>query len=190
MIPNLVFDRLETRKALNITINDLAIGFIGRYNFDKGYDRFLSIAAAHKKDIRMRFFSAGAGEIQEAESNVFNLGWRKDIAEIISAMDLIIVPNAVTYFDLLPIESLMLGTPVAVSAVGGNKWLLNEVHDNSVQELKLYTEGDNLKYIIDSLKQRVEFRNSNLYNYFNDYAFINAHEKLWRKIEEIGGIGL
>jgi len=136
----------------------------------------------------MHFFSAGAGEIQEAESNVFNLGWRKDIAEIISAMDLIIVPNTVTYFDLLPIESLMLGTPVAVSAVGGNKWLLKEVNDNSVQELKLYAEGDNLKCIIGSLVRRVEFRNSNLYNFFNDCAFINAHENLLPKIEELGGM--
>jgi glycosyltransferase involved in cell wall biosynthesis len=190
-IPKPTLGRLKIREKFNIGLNDLAVGFIGRYSFDKGYDRFLSIARRHRNNPNIYFFSAGAGEIREDDSSVYDLGWRKDIVDIILAMDLIIIPNRVTYFDLLPIESLMLGTPVAVTAVGGNKWLLNEINDNRVLELKLddMDVDDNLNQIIRMLPCRDKFKDAGLLRFFDDYIFINSHEALLQRIEEFEGVG-
>jgi glycosyltransferase involved in cell wall biosynthesis len=187
-LPNSVLGRLKTRELLSIEENKLAIGFIGRYNSDKGYDRFLSIAKRHRNKPNLIFFSAGAGEMQSNEAGVTDLGWRKDIADIITAMDLIIIPNRVTYFDLLPIESLMLGTPVAVTSAGGNKWLLDQVEDNSVLELKLneVCSSDNLDAIIDIMPSRVQFKSSRLAEHFNNKNFIDSHENLTYKLNVLG----
>ncbi len=189
-LPKSVLGRLKTRESLSIEGNKLAIGFVGRYNSDKGYDRFLSIAKSHRNNENLIFFSAGAGEMQGDEADVTDLGWRKDIADIITAMDLIIIPNRVTYFDLLPIESLMLGTPVAVTSVGGNKWLLDEVKDNSVLEIKLNDAitSDNLDAIIGILPPRVQFKCSRLAEHFNNEKFIDSHENLINKLNTLGVI--
>lgn len=184
-VPRQTVGRIEARKALQISPNDVAIGFVGRYNRDKGYDRFLSIAKRHRGDKSWKFFSAGAGEICDDQSVVCDLGWRKDIADVIVAMDLLVVPNRATFFDLLPIESLILGTPVAVSAVGGNKWLLGEVKDNCIQEILFETADgkDNLSQIVGALPKRARFKSSGLSNYINDTAFIKSHEKIQNKIK-------
>lgn len=186
-LPKLILGRLKTREALNINSNELAIGFIGRYNSDKGYDRFLSIAKSHRAKPNISFFSAGAGELSGDDTNVRNLGWRKDIADIISAMDLILVPNRVTYFDLLPIESLMLGTPVAITGVGGNRWLLEEVKDNCIQELVIDDNdgSNNLLRIISFIPERVEFRDTSLFKIFEDGNFIISHESLNQKLKDL-----
>ncbi|WP_104992383.1 glycosyltransferase [Deinococcus sp. NW-56] len=39
-----------------------------------------------------------------------------------AAVDIIVAPNRVCYFDLAVLESLSLGTPVVASLVGGNKY--------------------------------------------------------------------
>jgi glycosyltransferase involved in cell wall biosynthesis len=186
-LPKQILGRLKTREALNINSKEIAIGFIGRYNSDKGYDRFQSIAKSHQSNHNISFFSAGAGELAEDDENVINLGWRKDIADIISAMDLIIIPNRVTYFDLLPIESLMLGTPVAITGVGGNRWLLDEAKDSCIQEL-IINDNDgssNFSQIIKTIPERVQFKDTSIFEFFEDGNFISSHESLNQKLKDL-----
>lgn len=186
-LPKQILGRWKTRELLNINSKEMAIGFIGRYNSDKGYDRFLSIAKSYQANHNISFFSAGAGELAEEDENINNLGWRKDIADIILAMDLIIIPNRVTYFDLLPIESLMLGTPVAITGVGGNRWLLDEAKDSCIQELIINDDDgfNNLSRIIKNLPGRVQFKDTSLFEFFEDGKFISSHESLIEKLKNL-----
>lgn len=184
--PKPTLDRHAARQALGLAIDNYAIGFIGRYNYDKGFDLFMSIAESYSDRKNLTFFSAGGGIIKERGPNLQNLGWRKDIADVILAMDLVVIPNRVAYFDLLPIECLMLGTPVAVTAVGGNKWLLSKSYDSSIQEIKFNDKDQvtNFDSLIDSIPSRVDFDKLPLAAFFNDNAFIKSHEEIVERVQK------
>ncbi|MFD1731413.1 glycosyltransferase family 4 protein [Deinococcus malanensis] len=102
------------------------VGYFGRFNEQKGFDRYLKLVKALEKETNIQFVCAGAGGIEVGSDNyknLNNLGWiADDIAEYMASVDLIVAPNRVCYFDLAILESLSLGTPVVASAVGGNKY--------------------------------------------------------------------
>lgn len=105
----------------NLKQDKISIGYIGRYHDHKGFDVFINLFKDFKNDPRFHFYSAGSGNIMPPESiNYTNIGWTKNVAELISQMDLIICPNKFTYFDLLPLEVMSIGTPLLLSPIGGN----------------------------------------------------------------------
>src|SRR5690606_13578654 len=51
---------------------------------------------------------------------VHDLGWKDDPMSTISRARIVVVPNRVAYFDLLPLEAAALGKGIVFSSVGGN----------------------------------------------------------------------
>ncbi len=183
--PRQSIDRETMRKKLGITNSQLAIGFLGRYIEDKGFDQFLRIARSQENKKGLLFFSAGTGPIALSDSdNVNNLGWRSDIGDIIKALDLVLIPNRLTYFDLLPIECLMLGTPVAVTPTGGNRWLLEHSEESGIFELQLQENGaqNNMTGLLELLPHRVDFENHPLAFPFSEDYFLRQHERLLHEV--------
>ncbi|WP_298745161.1 glycosyltransferase family 4 protein [uncultured Microbacterium sp.] len=94
--------------------------FVGRYVADKGYDRFLAAAETlHAENPSLRFSTLGAGPERRPSSAVNDLGWRDDPVPVIAAAQMLVVPNRVAYFDLLPLEAAALGKALVFTAVGG-----------------------------------------------------------------------
>ncbi|GAB1077658.1 glycosyltransferase [Shewanella algae] len=113
----------EIRKELSLTSTDMVIGFFGRYNEDKGYDYFCELVESNLCS-KIRFISAGIGPIcPVSKSNYQDLGWRTDIQDLIKACDYVIVPNRVSYFDLIILEAYSLGVKVITTNIGGAKVL-------------------------------------------------------------------
>ncbi|TQP75348.1 glycosyltransferase [Vibrio cholerae] len=103
-------------------MDKIKVCFFGRYESVKGYDIFIDLAKSKKFLDSYCFISAGSGSKSvDSFDNYFNLGWRNDIAELIYSADVIVVPNRVSYFDLIILESLSLGKPVVTSNVGGGR---------------------------------------------------------------------
>lgn len=99
---------------------DPGILFVGRYIADKGYDRFLAAAEAlHAENPALRFSALGAGPSRRSSPAVRDLGWRDDPVPVIAAARMLVVPNRVAYFDLLPLEAAALGRGLVLTAVGG-----------------------------------------------------------------------
>ncbi|WP_462164564.1 glycosyltransferase [Pseudoalteromonas xiamenensis] len=92
--------------------------FAGRYILDKGFDRYNLLADSWPSN-NVRFFSAGSGPLK-ASSNVIDLGWRTDVLSLIKDVDVVVIPNKVAYYDLLPLECIALGKPLVMTEVGGN----------------------------------------------------------------------
>jgi glycosyltransferase involved in cell wall biosynthesis len=98
----------------------LRVLFAGRYVSHKGFDLFNELAEhARNAGNRFDFFSVGIGPISPSKY-VSNLGWRKDIYDVVSQHDIIVVPNRIAYFDLLPLEVAAIGKPILFTPVGGN----------------------------------------------------------------------
>ena len=98
------------------------VSFIGRYVTHKGFDIFCEAAGKFKENKNIKFISAGnGGLINKAEENgVLNLGFIKDVESLIMDSDVIVIPNRVSYYDLLPIECSSFGAPLIFSDIGGN----------------------------------------------------------------------
>ncbi|RZQ32704.1 glycosyltransferase, partial [Vibrio vulnificus] len=156
--------------------SELIVGFIGRYTRDKGFDRFNELVLSFLDNNDVKFISAGSGDITPISShNYTDLGWRSDIGDIINYCDILVVPNRVTYFDLLPIESLLLGTPVCVTNVGGNKFLLDKLNGCGVYE---YDVCD-LSSFTGLLKMATEstIEKEMILSIFDTQVFLENHKK-------------
>lgn len=107
-------------EAVAASDEDPGILFVGRYVADKGYDRFLAAAEAlHAENPALRFSTLGAGPARRSSPAVRDLGWRDDPVPVIAAARMLVVPNRVAYFDLLPLEAAALGRGLVFTAVGG-----------------------------------------------------------------------
>lgn len=106
---------------MNVDPENSVVGYFGRFIWDKGFDNFKIIVEGSKIE-NITFISAGQGDLPLPESgNYINLGWRSDALELINAVDYVLVPNNVAYFDLIILEALSMGKRVITTYVGGSK---------------------------------------------------------------------
>lgn len=104
---------------------------VGRLHPEKGY-QFIFEAMAKLKgrlDRPIRLLVAGTGSLEgffrrQVETLgcmdvVEFLGFRKDVADLMAAADLVVLPSVAEAFGLVLTEALYLGTPVVATRVGG-----------------------------------------------------------------------
>lgn len=102
----------------------LKVCYVGRHTAVKGYDSIQTLAKKiwHKnKDIY--FIIGGKEEPMKGikHPNWIELGWVKT-QSLLNEVDVFLLPNKDTYFDLILLEVLRQGTPTVLTRTGGNKW--------------------------------------------------------------------
>ncbi|OWV14380.1 glycosyltransferase family 4 protein [Fibrobacter sp. UWB5] len=108
----------------SIPEKSLKICYIGRHNEIKGYDQLKKIACRTWTKLPNAFFIVGGKEYPLKglqDSRWIELGWIKT-SELLKEIDVFILPNRETYFDIILLEVLRQGVPVVISKTGGNKW--------------------------------------------------------------------
>lgn len=122
----------EIRQRLGVTERQVLVGFFGRYDELKGFDRYLEVirAAAARHPGRFAFISGGAGWLKpEGLPGYRDLGWlAEDVGDYVNATDVVMAPNQYTLFDLGILEAMSMGKVVLTSATGGNRWLSKITH--------------------------------------------------------------
>ena len=124
MPANAKLSRKDVLTIYNIPHDEFVISYVGRHNTVKGYDIL--------KDIASRYFAIdnNAWVISAGQEAPFTrlkhprwkeIGFTNDPHSIIAASDVFVLPNRVTYFDIVMIEILSLGKIVIASRTGGNK---------------------------------------------------------------------
>ena len=117
--------RYEVLNQYGIPDSDFVISYVGRHNTVKGYDILKEIAGRYF-DIDSRSWVIAAG--LESPFKRLNhprwkeIGFTNDPHSLISASDVFILPNRVTYFDIVMLEILSQGKIVIASRTGGNKF--------------------------------------------------------------------
>lgn len=118
------------KERLGISADCLVAGFVGRLEPVKGPQYFIRAAIKvleERQDVR--FLLTGEGGLRrglEEEVSVRGLadkiifsGWRENIPEIMSAMDILVLPSLNEAVGIVLIEAQSLGIPVVASNVGG-----------------------------------------------------------------------
>ncbi len=123
-------EKQNFKKELGIPENALIIGSAGRLEPVKGPE-FLIEAACHiLPEYPDTFFVfAGDGELKRdlekkaleigIEKNIVFLGWRDDIAEIISVYDIFVLPSLNEGMGRVLVEAMALEKPIVASNIGG-----------------------------------------------------------------------
>ena len=124
-----VESKTSLREEFSIPEDRLIAGFIGRLTEIKNLDLLLETAALCQKDaVPVHFAIVGDGHLREslerraAELNLTDLsfaGNRKDIAPILSELDIFVLTSKNEGTPLSMIEAMAAGVPVVSTAVGG-----------------------------------------------------------------------
>lgn len=121
----MVDNRDKIRRKYNIGNKDFLISYVGRHNLIKGYDNLKIIG---KKILNQHnnvyFIVAGKeGPIKRLNHKRWiEVGYTNDPHSLINASDLFILPNKQTFFDLILLEVLSIGTKIMATYTGGNKF--------------------------------------------------------------------
>ncbi len=123
------------RSQLNIPDDTLLVGEIGRVTEIKGYEDLVRAAVAVKKAIpNVTFIGVGGKSRSDAVYeqkilkliNSYNLqdsfkliGYRDDVSDIMSALDLLVLPSHSEAFGRVLVEAMAAGKPVIGTTVGG-----------------------------------------------------------------------
>lgn len=151
----------------------IIFAFIGRYVTHKGFDVFCNAAKKFKDDDKLVFVSAGTGPMEglAEANNVHNLGFISDIGSLIKNIDVLVIPNRIAYYDLLPIECAAYGKPMIFSHVGGNIDQLAEFPDS----LTFTSENTNdlcekIKLALIELEKNKSWGKNNQTVYYEDFT--------------------
>lgn len=129
------YERDAVRAELGWSPEELVFGIVGRLQISKGYLEFLEMARRIRQVVsHARFLLIGeASRGEEAEANLILqkiealdlhmatrwLGFRKDVARLLSAMDVFVFPSHAEAFGLVLIEAMAMEKAVISSNCDG-----------------------------------------------------------------------
>jgi glycosyltransferase involved in cell wall biosynthesis/2-polyprenyl-3-methyl-5-hydroxy-6-metoxy-1,4-benzoquinol methylase len=141
------FNPKETRSEFNISDRDISVFFIGRLSEEKNPDVFVKAAKNILEDNRykqkFKFFVVGdgkmRGDIEKAIDTIDSdrleyLGYRSDIAHVLSAADVFILPSSIEGFPLSILEAMAMNTATIASDVGAVSEVIESGVDGFVIE--------------------------------------------------------
>lgn len=131
-VPTGIIDQNESKvpnshylEGLNIPRNAIKICYVGRHNEIKGYPYLKKIAKEvlnYRRDVYFIIGGQQSEELPLEDKNWIELGW-VNTKSLLKEIDYFILPNKVTYFDIIALEILRAGVPLITTYTGGNKYL-------------------------------------------------------------------
>ena len=123
-------DPAETRAGLGLRPDVPLVALVGRLTAQKGVDCFLEAANHVRHECpAARFIVAGRGsDLEELRALAADLGvggvvdflgYRDDIASLLAASDVVVLPSRSEGLPLVLLEAMALDRPVVASSVGG-----------------------------------------------------------------------
>lgn len=173
------------------------IGNIGRLTEQKGFEYFIdAMPDILKRHPKTKFIIVGAGELEQSlkervarrhlEQDVFWLGFRKDVQNVMSQLDLIILSSLWEGLPLTPIEAFSVGKTVVGTSVDGtveiiddgvNGYLIPPRDSNAIAEkcVALAENQDKLEQFDKAAQER--FKKEFSFDTFRD-RFVKYYEEL------------
>ncbi len=123
--------RSAVRAELGVPDNAVVVGTVARLVVEKGFrELFAAAAAVRQMDPQARFVAIGdsaaeqAGtldpaEIEGARADVVFTGWRKDVRDLVGAMDVFVLPSWREGLPRSAIEAAAMGKPLVLTDVRG-----------------------------------------------------------------------
>lgn len=187
---NTSVDSAWMKRELGVPEGNLLVGTTGRLTHIKGH-RYLIEAARKIVDKRpdTTFVFLGDGELLNElknmasrlgiEENVKFLGWRPDVAELMSAFDVFVLPSLNEGMGRVLVEAMALGKPIVASNVGGIPDLVIDGKNGFlVPAADVETMAARIRELLDDPGKREEMGNTG-----RRYAVGYSSEEMVKKID-------
>lgn len=124
-----------TRLSIGINENDFVIGTVGNLYLIKGHTYLINAIPIIVREVQnVVFLFAGRGDQEEhlrtetvnlgIQSKVKFLGFRSNVPELLSLMDVFVLPSLGECLPLSILEAMAMCVPPVVTDVGGNKEII------------------------------------------------------------------
>lgn len=183
--------RIELRKNIGISDDELVIGHIGRFNSQKNHTFPLSIfQEIHKINRQTKLLLVGKGELEESikkmitklrlDDSVILLGIRDDIPKLLSCFDVFLFPSLYEGLSVVLVEAQASGLPCIISDTNSSEIKLTEnIHMLSLNDPPRIWANKVLEY-------KNEYRHSKV-NQLSEqgYDIKNVSQLLFQKYNEL-----
>jgi len=163
-------DRNKIRREFEFNVDEIVIGMLARFTIGKGHEEFLWAAKElNKRYHNLKFLIVGEashGENDYAEGikklareynleNVIFAGFRSDIPDVLSAMDIFVFPSHSEAFGIALVEAMAMAKPSVCADANG---ILDIAVDNETSLLFENKNGEDLFKKISALIESTEKR--------------------------------
>lgn len=174
----------DIRKKYGIPEDAFVLCYVGRHNEIKGYDILKKIGEKVLAAPNIYVLVAGREEPLKRypHERWIEIGWTNDPYSLIAASDAFVLPNRETYFDLVMLEVLSLGSVVIASATGGNNYF-DRLKPNGIFLYKSFQECVNIVKELQLMSkdnlEKMKAQNRKIYeNYFTSEMFAKNYINL------------
>jgi glycosyltransferase involved in cell wall biosynthesis len=130
-------DPAAARKRFGLSQDCLVVGSVGRFEPVKGYDILLRAAGLLRaRQPKVQFLLAGDGEEAPRLKRLANElrigdrvifpGWQQELPQVLSALDLFVLPSRNEGMGRVLVQAMAMGTPIVATRVGGIPEVLGE----------------------------------------------------------------
>ena len=195
----------DLREKLNLRRDDIVLGSVGNISWVKGYENLiLSMGTLKKKYKNLKLIIAGkilstqAGYYKHLkklacslglERDIYFLGLREDIPQLLSLMDIFILPSLTEGTPLSIMEAMSMKLPVVASRVGG---IPEVVYDGKTGLLVTPRKPDEITDAVLNLLQDSKTRKEMgarareiVKKKFSLENCVKGHEKLYKRLIRI-----
>lgn len=158
-VPTAIIDVVNSNNEgyLESKIKDdsLRVCYVGRHCAVKGYDFLKAIAnEAFSINLDVTFIIGGSQNgIPKLDDNRWiELGWVNTV-NLLREIDVFVLPNQQTYYDLILLEVIRSGKPVLLTSTGGNKYFKKYQSPGM-----FYCDYGNVKQACEQLKKLINFK--------------------------------
>lgn len=174
------------------------IGNVGRLTKQKGMEYFIDAApVVLEKHPKTKFLIVGAGELEDElrsqvirlhlEGDVIFLGFRKDIQNLMSQLDFIVLSSLWEGLPLTPIEAFSVGKTVIGTAVDGTVEIIKDGENGFLVPPKSISSiAKKCSELLENTEKRNKFELQARKTYEIDYSFRVFKTRIVEYYERIG----
>lgn len=183
-------NKKDIRNKLGIPQDAFVVSYVGRHNKIKGYDRLKRIGRQFLERHENAYFVVAGREqplMGLRHPRWIEIGWTDEAHSYVNASDVFLLPNRETYFDLVTLEVLSIGTYLLISDTGGNRYFKKfkdagisffENEQDALEELER-----NYEMTVDE-RMKMREHNMQLYNKnFTTEIFAKNYVKFYKSLK-------
>lgn len=158
------------------------VGNVGRLSEQKGMDYFIdAVPDILKRHPEARFLIVGNGEYENKlkeqisqlhiEDKVYLLGYRNDIQNIMSQLDLVVLSSLWEGFPLTPIEAYSVGKTIVATGVDGTVEIVHDGKNGLIIEARSSEQiSDKVIWMIEHSAERKTMETEAKLSYKNEFS--------------------
>lgn len=190
----------EIKENIGIKSGDFVLGAVGRLIWQKGFeDLICSLPQIVKMHPEVKLLIVGDGPLRKSlqelakglnvNDSIFFTGFRNDLKEILSSIDLLIIPSLLEGFPMITLEAMAMEKPIIATNIDGiTEQITNEKdgilvppkEPNEIAKaiMKLFLNQEGARRMASAARKKVEHQ-------FSVKKMIAETEKVYLSILEL-----